>query len=364
MRKTILMGAICICVALTGCTKKTSELTSTQKKTDTSVPQSSIQMDEKNQEAGKETSGEIFDALRVEYEKSYELLQEDVQMLREEIKNYDSYKLYKDEIPALYENVLTMQDELYDLTNEACREYYYRLVEELGTEDRMALYDGVEPVFDEVYDSILSDQFDEIYDDFFSAMFDQYYDGILKDAYDDGVDYSEWYDVRSEAYEVWSDARSDFYDKWSDERSEVYEKWSDIRSEFYKGNFDVDEVMNKVNRYSGESDAEKAAEQSSNENQDSTSTENAENTKLKNGNVKDTLNAYEAFIDEYVKFMQNYDESDDPLAMMDDYLKMLEKYEKFQSEIDQMNEDNMTTEDWAYYIEVLTRCNQKIASLS
>lgn len=42
-------------------------------------------------------------------------------------------------------------------------------------------------------------------------MYDTYYDGLIDNAYNT-MEYGDWYDIKSNAYDAWYDAKSDVYD--------------------------------------------------------------------------------------------------------------------------------------------------------
>ncbi len=76
--------------------------------------------------------------------------------------------------------------------------------------------------------------------------------------------------------------------------------------------------------------------------------------------VKEAIDAYEAFIDEYCEFMVRYSKADGTdLGLLADYAKFMSKLGEYESKMDQM-EDDLTDAEYWYYYEVLTRCNEKI----
>ena len=80
--------------------------------------------------------------------------------------------------------------------------------------------------------------------------------------------------------------------------------------------------------------------------------------------VKEALDSYEAFMDEYVDFMQRYNESGNSSQMMVDYLNYLQKYTDLAAKIEKMDTDSMSSADYAYYIEVTSRVAQKLINVS
>ena len=76
--------------------------------------------------------------------------------------------------------------------------------------------------------------------------------------------------------------------------------------------------------------------------------------------VKEAIDAYEAFIDEYCEFMVRYSESDGTdLKILADYAAFLGKLTDYEYKMDNMADDLTDAEYW-YYVEVLNRCNEKI----
>ena len=80
--------------------------------------------------------------------------------------------------------------------------------------------------------------------------------------------------------------------------------------------------------------------------------------------LKAFLDSYETFVDEYVDFMKKY--SADPsnaLSMLGEYSEMMTKYADFAEKVDKYNSKEMSTEDAKYYLEVTTRCSQKMLDI-
>lgn len=83
-----------------------------------------------------------------------------------------------------------------------------------------------------------------------------------------------------------------------------------------------------------------------------------------NPELKAYLDTYEAFMIEYVEFMKKYSEdSGNAILMMADYLKMLERYQEFAEKLDEYKDEDMSTEDMKYYMEVMNRCNMMLLDL-
>lgn len=72
------------------------------------------------------------------------------------------------------------------------------------------------------------------------------------------------------------------------------------------------------------------------------------------------IDGYEKFMDEYIAFMIKYKSSSNPTDMLVDYTNLLTNYAEYMSKIDMYNEKNLSTADYAYYLEVTTRINKKL----
>ena len=76
--------------------------------------------------------------------------------------------------------------------------------------------------------------------------------------------------------------------------------------------------------------------------------------------VKEAIDAYEEFVDEYLAFMKKYDESDGTdMSLLIDYMSFMAKLEEYTDKMENM-EDDLTVAESIYYYEVINRCNEKI----
>ena len=92
--------------------------------------------------------------------------------------------------------------------------------------------------------------------------------------------------------------------------------------------------------------------------------EKNDNTKNETSGVdpdlKAYLDSYEAFVDEYVEFMQKYYKNPSDLSLLSEYGDMLKKMNDFSEKIDKYDKDEMSKEDYDYYIDVTMRCTTKM----
>lgn len=76
---------------------------------------------------------------------------------------------------------------------------------------------------------------------------------------------------------------------------------------------------------------------------------------------KATMDAYEAFYDDYLAFMKKYNSgTGDMMAMLNDYMDMLAKMEEWSNKIDAIDETKLTPADDAYYLLVTLRIENKL----
>ena len=80
-------------------------------------------------------------------------------------------------------------------------------------------------------------------------------------------------------------------------------------------------------------------------------------------NFKATMDSYEKFFDQYVDFMKKYKDSNYSADMLADYTKMMQQYSDTMTKMDSIDQSTLSSADDAYYLEVLGRVTQKLASV-
>ena len=75
---------------------------------------------------------------------------------------------------------------------------------------------------------------------------------------------------------------------------------------------------------------------------------------------KEAMDSYEVFFDEYISFMEKYNESANATSMLTDYTNYMTKYADTMNKMSALNNSEMSTAESAYYIEVTTRINKKL----
>lgn len=75
--------------------------------------------------------------------------------------------------------------------------------------------------------------------------------------------------------------------------------------------------------------------------------------------IKEAIDAYEAFIDEYIAFMKKYSDSDNDLSMLADYMSFMNKLTEYERKMDALEKD-LNDAELIYFYEVVNRCNLKL----
>lgn len=79
--------------------------------------------------------------------------------------------------------------------------------------------------------------------------------------------------------------------------------------------------------------------------------------------LKAFLDSYEEFVDKYCDIMHKYTENPTDLSILADYASIMQEYADFASKLETYDSDSMSTADAAYYLEVTTRCSQKMLTV-
>ena len=74
--------------------------------------------------------------------------------------------------------------------------------------------------------------------------------------------------------------------------------------------------------------------------------------------IKEAIDSYETFVDEYCEFMKNYDSSD--MSLLSEYLELLSKEAEMAEKFAAIEDQDLTEAEQAYYLEVSLRCTQKL----
>lgn len=76
---------------------------------------------------------------------------------------------------------------------------------------------------------------------------------------------------------------------------------------------------------------------------------------------KEEVDAYEEFMNEYCDFMDHYDSSD--LSMLAQFTKMMAKYAQYTGKMEEIDENELSPADSAYYLEANTRILNRLSEV-
>ena len=105
---------------------------------------------------------------------------------------------------------------------------------------------------------------------------------------------------------------------------------------------------------------EKSSVEKTNKVETTTEKETTKKTSGVTPELKEFLNSYEAFVDEYIAFMKSYDSNDPALLMK--YSSLVAKEAEFAEKANKYDTSSMSDEDYDYYIKAMNRINAKLAN--
>lgn len=79
--------------------------------------------------------------------------------------------------------------------------------------------------------------------------------------------------------------------------------------------------------------------------------------------VKEQIDAYEKFFDEYVAFMKKYKDSNNAVSMAADYAKFMKKYTEYTQKFENIDDKGWNDAEVAYWLEVNGRVMGKLATI-
>lgn len=160
---------------------------------------------------------------------------------------FDSYKANESALTDWYAFVASESKALYGKVTDSSVKYMQTLSQKASADK----YLDADALLDDFYKTVYEDGFetyyDDIYDTSYEDMYDKYYGGVLEDK-PENMEYSEYSDLRSNAYKAWSDSKSDFYSEWSDMKSAVYTLYSDVNSDVWKDNYDFSKAIERFQK--------------------------------------------------------------------------------------------------------------------
>ncbi len=80
--------------------------------------------------------------------------------------------------------------------------------------------------------------------------------------------------------------------------------------------------------------------------------------------VKEFLDSYESFMNEYADFMEKYNNSNDVASMMKDYTTYMTKYADFTQKYEDLGDDDLNDEELKYYVDVQSRVTKRLIDVA
>ena len=77
------------------------------------------------------------------------------------------------------------------------------------------------------------------------------------------------------------------------------------------------------------------------------------------------LDDFEKYLDEYCTFIEEYSkvESSEQMSMASEYMRIATKYMEIAEKVQAIDTDELSTDEAAYYLEVMGRCGARIAKV-
>ena len=79
---------------------------------------------------------------------------------------------------------------------------------------------------------------------------------------------------------------------------------------------------------------------------------------------KASMDSYEKFMNEYVDFMKKYQANPTDMSLLTDYAKYMSDYAEFVEDFGNWENQDLNTQELAYYIEVQSRVNKKLLDVA
>ena len=81
--------------------------------------------------------------------------------------------------------------------------------------------------------------------------------------------------------------------------------------------------------------------------------------------IKEAMDSYEDFIDEYIIFMKKYSNSNGTdTELLKDYSTYMSKYTKAVEAFEEWEDDDLNSKEEAYYLKVQTRVSKKLLEVA
>lgn len=78
--------------------------------------------------------------------------------------------------------------------------------------------------------------------------------------------------------------------------------------------------------------------------------------------IKEAIDSYEKFFDDYCAFMEKYSNDPGSSALIADYAKFMSQYSETMDKLDQLGDEDLSAQELQYYTDAMSRINTKLAN--
>lgn len=111
-------------------------------------------------------------------------------------------------------------------------------------------------------------------------------------------------------------------------------------------------------------ESEKVESAESQESVTDTQSETQQQSETVSADFKKTMDDYEAFFDKYIDIVKKYKANPTDMTILSEYSKIMVEYSKMMSDMNGINQSELSPADAAYYLEVTGRITQKLATVA
>ncbi|MDO4479034.1 MAG: hypothetical protein Q4B73_08385 [Lachnospiraceae bacterium] len=141
-------------------------------------------------------------------------------------------------------------------------------------------------------------------------------------------------------------------------KKEIEKETEELKKELEKS---TEELTDVEETPAEEAAPEPAAEEPAPEPAPAEETNKADNSAIR-PEIKEAIDSYEAFVDDYCDFMKKADLSD--FKVLTEYTELLGKELEMTAKFDALEDEDLTDAEYNYYTEVSLRCLQKLSNVA
>lgn len=145
------------------------------------------------------------------------------------------------------------------------------------------------------------------------------------------------------------------------------EYYKDDDSEGYKNTMSIDlnapsDDSEDKNSSDSKKSSSKKAKKTTSKSKSKSSSKSSESGKV-SSKFKATMDSYEEFFDEYISFMKKYNDNPSDLSLLNEYSDYMSKYSDYMDKLNDIDEDELSAADAAYYLKVQARITKKLSEV-